>query len=405
MSSERNWSVFLRRLFLFCFCLLFVFLFLILWCCKFRNHDPWQVSVSKPSTSVSNQRNSSYPFEIQTLCSFYRVRLWDRFFVHGTTRHRQLLALSLQDFQKLPQKVGTENYSTWLMRNVCKNVSSRPTGLFCRFCWNESACPPDAYSSLPLPATTTQLFSQSLSSHTLCSCLEILSTNNNLCNLWHTKVQQNSTYAFCSWDDIFAKKYDCSSRNNLCKCTDSPSTLSTNTSIEWNIYFSWSNHLVTSFRLEMNVGSILERQIKTSDTDRYKRYFFTARVYQVNVNTMKRIFEQRSELQVAKCLIVHVLFSSYNVSRLELRNKRKATEQWSFCVANDILLNQVGVYLYVKRECMRTMSKENCGLWGPFPLNITPNSLPTLLPHSKECKTRSFLCKVKINFFAFFETL
>ena len=225
------------------------------------------------------------------------------------------------------------------------------------------------------------------------------------CNLWHSKVQQNSTYAFCSWDDIFAKKYDCSSRNNLCKCTDSPSTLSTNTSIEWNIYFSWSNHLVTSFRLEMNVGSILERQIKTSDTDRYKRYFFTARVYQVNVNTMKRIFEQRSELQVAKCLIVHVLFSSYNVSRLELRKKRKATEQWSFCVANDILLNQVGVYLYVKRECMRTMSKENCGLWGPFPLNITPNSLPTLLPHSKECKTRSFLCKVKINFFAFFETL
>ena len=52
-----------------------------------------------------------------------------------------------------------------------------------------------------------------------------------------------------------------------------------------------------------------------------KGIFFTTRVSQVNVITMKRIFEQRSELQVADCLIVHVLSSSYNVSRLELRNK------------------------------------------------------------------------------------
>ena len=94
----------------------------------------------------------------------------------------------------------------------------------------------------------------------------------------------------------------------------------------------------------MNVGGFREHQNKTSDTDRYKRYFFTARVSQVNVKTMKRIFEQWSELQVAKCLIVHVLSSSYNVSRLKLRNKRKSTQQWCFCVANDIVLNQVGVY-------------------------------------------------------------
>ena len=94
----------------------------------------------------------------------------------------------------------------------------------------------------------------------------------------------------------------------------------------------------------MNVGGFSEHQNKTSDTDRYKSYFFTARVSQVNVNTMKKIFEQRSELQVAKCLIVHVLFSSYNVSRLELRNKKKATQHWSLCVANDIVLNQVCVY-------------------------------------------------------------
>ena len=65
--------------------------------------------------------------------------------------------------------------------------------------------------------------------------------------------------------------------------------------------------------------NIKTRRVMPTDT---KGIFFTARVSQVNVNTMKRIFEQRSELQIAKCLIVHVLSSSYDVSRLELRNKR-----------------------------------------------------------------------------------
>ena len=135
------------------------------------------------------------------------------------------------------------------MRNVCKNVPSRPTGLFCRFCWNESACTPLPATSLPpcrtpasrpptAPLPFTQLFSQSLSSHTFCSFLEILFTTNNLCDFWHSKFQQVSTYAFCSWDDLFTQKWNCSSPNNLCKCTESPSTLSTNTSIVWNLYFS-----------------------------------------------------------------------------------------------------------------------------------------------------------------------
>ena len=102
------------------------------------------------------------------------------------------------------------------------------------------ACLPSAYGSIPPAAPFTQLFSQSLSSHTLCSCLEILSITNNPCNFWKSKFQQVGTYAFCSWDDIFTQKSNCSSLNNLCKCTESPSTLSTNTSIEWNLYFSTS---------------------------------------------------------------------------------------------------------------------------------------------------------------------
>ena len=158
------------------------------------------------------------------------------------------------------------------MRNVCKNVFPRPTGLFSRFCWNDSARTPFPTTSRTPRARFTQLFSQSPSSHTLCSCFEILSTFNNLCNFWHTKFQQVSTYAFCSWDDIFTQNWNCSSPISFCKCTESPSTLSTNNSTEWNLYISWSNHLVTSFRLEIYVGSFLEHQNKTSDTDRYKRY-------------------------------------------------------------------------------------------------------------------------------------
>ena len=117
------------------------------------------------------------------------------------------------------------------MGNVCKNVSPRPTHLFCRFCWNDSA-------RTPFPSATTQLFFQSLSSHNLCSCLDIFSTTNNLCNFWHSKLQLISTYAFCSWDDIITQKWNCSSPNNLNKCTEPSPTLLTNTSIEWNLYLS-----------------------------------------------------------------------------------------------------------------------------------------------------------------------
>ena len=46
------------------------------------------------------------------------------------------------------------------------------------------------------------------------------------------------TYAFCSWDDIFTQKWNCSSPNNWCKCTESPSPLSSNRPIVWNFYLS-----------------------------------------------------------------------------------------------------------------------------------------------------------------------
>ena len=94
----------------------------------------------------------------------------------------------------------------------------------------------------------------------------------------------------------------------------------------------------------MNIGGSSQHQNKTSDTNRYKGYLFTARVSQVSMITMKIFFDQRSELQVAGCLIVHVLSSSYNVSSLELRSRKKATQQWNLRVAYDVVFNQEPVY-------------------------------------------------------------
>ena len=116
---------------------------------------------------------------------------------------------------------------------------------------------------------------------------------------------------------------------------------------------------------------------------------------------MKSIFEQRSELQVAKCLRVHLLSSSYNVSRLELRNRRKATQQWSLCVATGIVLNHVGVYhegVYAdnvvnKFWFVRSFSSQH---YSKFITDFISENVSQI--RTKERKTGSFICKVNINF-------
>ena len=150
------------------------------------------------------------------------------------------------------------------------------------FCWKDSSCS-------CLLATTTKLFSQSLSSRTLCSFLEIFSYTKINCKFWQSKFKQISIQAFSTWDDIFRQERNGGSPNNLCNFIQSPFRLSTNFTMDWKIYLSRSKHHVTFFRIEMNVGGFSEHQNNTSHRDRHKGYFYTARVSQVNVNTMKRI--------------------------------------------------------------------------------------------------------------------
>ena len=151
----------------------------------------------------------------------------------------------------------------------------------------------------------------------------------------------------------------------------------------------------------MNVGGFSEHQNKKSGTDRYKGCFFTAGVSQVHVNTMKRIFEQRSDLHLGKCLIVHVLSSSYNVSRLELRNIKKTTQQWSLRVANDIVLNHVRVdhgrvyadIVVINFWFVRSFSSQH---YSKFITNITSENESRI--RTTECTTRSFSCQKSLLF-------
>ena len=122
---------------------------------------------------------------------------------------------------------------------------------------------------------------------------------------------------------------------------------------------------------------------------------------------MKRFFEQPSELQVAKSLIVHVLSSSYIVSRLELRNKKKAAQQWSIGVANYIVLSQVSVYhesvyaykVVSKFWFVRSFSSQH---YSKFITDITSENVSQI--RTQSCKSRSVICMVNLKF-AFLETL
>ena len=119
--------------------------------------------------------------------------------------------------------------------------------------------------------------------------------------------------------------------------------LSTKISIVRNLFLSWINHFVTSLPLKMNIGCLSLPQSRSSTTHRYKQHFFSARVFQVYVSTVKITCEQWSKLQFTEDLTFHSFYRSYNVPDF-FGHKGKTAEQWNFCVANKLLLNKVSVY-------------------------------------------------------------
>ena len=227
MSNESNWSRFYLPRFPIHFCRFLVLIF------NFFGIVSVETTTLNKLQFQSRVRlseiNAVVPIWLKLKLKAVFIKRCSRtHFLFVGLRYCQLLGISFQVFQRLPQQVGTKKYLTWLVRNVCKNVFSQPSRFICSFCWKYSA-------GKLFIATTFQLFSRSLSSHILWCCL-VFSTTNNFCNFWRSKTQQVYFHALCSRDDIFTQKWNCSSPNNLCKCTQSPSTLSTITSRECNFH-------------------------------------------------------------------------------------------------------------------------------------------------------------------------
>ena len=93
----------------------------------------------------------------------------------------------------------------------------------------------------------------------------------------------------------------------------------------------------------MNVRTFYKHENISSYSHRDKGNLLTRRVSQVNVYAVKRVFQQSSKLKIAKSLIVHVLSSSYYVTRFNLGYKWKAMKQTRLCVSNNIVRHNVSV--------------------------------------------------------------
>ena len=127
----------------------------------------------------------------------------------------------------------------------------------------------------------------------------------------------------------------------------------------------------------MNIGNFSEHVNKSSFSHRHKGNFLTRGVLQINGYAVKRVFQQSSKLKFGNWLIVHVLSSSYYVTRFELGYEWKATEQRRLCVSNIIALYNVSV----NHEWMDANNiVTNVGSCGPFPHMTIPKPFLTSPP-------------------------
>ena len=147
-------------------------------------------------------------------------------------------------------------------RTICRNISLWLTGFFCRFCWNKLAF---TFFLLPLANCFLRLcipaiFEPVLKFFIHWELQQFLAQQMKTSQ--HPRVFQlgRLIYTKGTWNSPI----------NLFRCKESPPKMSTNTSMESSFYLSWSNHLVASFRLEINVGRFTRHQNKTSDAGRDK---------------------------------------------------------------------------------------------------------------------------------------
>ena len=261
VGNERNWCL-LCSLFLFRFCLFFVLLFFFFAIVSFvtTTPDKFQFQIQEGLS----QMNVIVP-------NLLKFKLYAVFIEWGSRIDFLFMGQqNIVNYWDFPARLPETATKCWYRKKLdlineifCKHVSSRPTDWFAGFVGRILLA---VLLLLPLPNCFLRLRLSTL----FAAVLKFLLSLTTVAISGATNSNKSALMRFAA-GTMYSRKYGfCSSPDNFCKCTKSPSTLSTNTSIEWNLYLSWSNHLVTSFRLEMNVGRFCEHQNKASDTDRYK---------------------------------------------------------------------------------------------------------------------------------------
>ena len=224
MSKESNWSLFVQlrcRRFLMRFCLFLVLFFYFFVLVSFTSttldkfHFPRPVRLSQVNIKVP----------IRLKLKFYAIFIeWggriDFLFVVDKTS--STTGTSPPSF---PETATKEWYRKLLDMNNenCWSKSLFAAGWLVLQILLEWLC---LHSFLCYHYQT--VFSEFVFPHSL-QPFWIFSTTNIICNFWLSIFQQVSTQAFCSNNETIKQK-NCGSPNYLCKLTESPPTLSTNTS-------------------------------------------------------------------------------------------------------------------------------------------------------------------------------
>ena len=139
---------------------------------------------------------------------------------------------------------------------------------------------------------TSKLFSQCLFSYVFGSSSETFLPANNISYLWHCKLQQISTHAFCSWEDIFSQERNGGSPNTLRKGSKTTPSLTSNTFVlcSREVQECLMQPFYTLILKQMNVRNFSKHENKSSYSHRDKRNLLTRRVLQINMYAVKRIF-------------------------------------------------------------------------------------------------------------------
>ena len=131
----------------------------------------------------------------------------------------------------------------------------------------------------------------------LAAVLNLFFSTNNISYHWHRNLQQISSHAFCSWNNILCQERYGSFLNNLCKSSETTALLASNTTTVWKFRSVWSNHLTRYLCYKKDVGEFSKhaKNLRCSYWDKgnhVTRRFSHIKVYE--------FFQQSCELRMLK---------------------------------------------------------------------------------------------------------